>query len=90
MTSHLGGGPPETPADVDFRRHRIEPNELLRAAFIDGAEKHSLRTKGRGPEDDKLREAVEEYPGDLPIECVTRIEASAAASRSSRPSIGIS
>jgi hypothetical protein len=37
MTSHLGGGTGcPRPADVAFRRHRIELNELLRAAFIDG------------------------------------------------------
>jgi hypothetical protein len=59
---------PEAPADVDFRRHRIELNELLQAAFIDGAEEHSLRTKGRGISDEELRKALDSYPGDMTIQ----------------------
>jgi hypothetical protein len=59
---------PETQARVDFRRHRIELNQKLRAAFMAGTEERSLRQRGRGLTADELRTVMTEYPGDLPTQ----------------------
>jgi hypothetical protein len=59
---------PATPAGDDFRRHREELNEILRAAFLAGAEERSLKAKGRGLTEDELAAVIERYPGDLPTD----------------------
>jgi hypothetical protein len=57
---------PETPANVDFGRLRIELNGRLRAAFLAGVERQSRRDHGRGLTDEELQRIIRRYPADLP------------------------
>ncbi len=50
----------------DQADHRRTLNRGLRAAFLAGAEEHSIREQGRGLTEAELRAVLRRYPGDLP------------------------
>lgn len=54
------------PTPEKFRQHRVMLNMRLRAAYLAGVAQRYEVAHGRPPTKDEIREALAEYPGDMP------------------------
>jgi hypothetical protein len=61
-------GPRPIRRPAECAEHRRQLNPRLRATLLAGAERHSMGRNRGGLAEEELREAMLEYPGDLPTE----------------------